>query len=222
MKLDTVFLNITGRIGLYPHVPEGRPEFRQGSNINARYSIILLKSILFQVVAISSSESLNGKEPEKLAFRWTYISLPAGLFVVSVILAAIFYGQIPAEAAYHFSGGEADRWVSRGGILAWTLVPQLVLLIIGAGLSAGVVWLGRRGDVYADGPMGRLMLAMGNMVALPQLILFFAMMDIFLYNAYEIHLMPLWIFALIVIVVGSVFLCVVLAQAIRQSRTSKD
>ena len=58
---------------------------------------------------------------------------------------------------------------------------------------------------------------MGNMVALPQIILTFAMLDIFFYNAYRIHLIPLWIFALIVMVLGSIFLGVFFIQAIKQS-----
>ena len=42
----------------------------------------------------------------------------------------------------------------------------------------------------------------GNMVALLQAIICFAMLDIFSYNAYQIHLMPLFVFVLIVMVGG--------------------
>ena len=59
---------------------------------------------------------------------------------------------------------------------------------------------------------------MGNMVTLPQIILIFAMLDIFLYNAYQVHLMPLWIFALMVMVLGGIVLGVMYLQAIRQVR----
>jgi len=59
---------------------------------------------------------------------------------------------------------------------------------------------------------------MGNMVALPQIILTFAMLDIFLYNAYQVHLIPLWVFALIVIIAGGVILGTFLIQALRQFR----
>ena len=36
----------------------------------------------------------------------------------------------------------------------------------------------------------RILLVMGNMIALPQIILFFAMLDIFSYNSYQIHILP--------------------------------
>ena len=60
---------------------------------------------------------------------------------------------------------------------------------------------------------------MGNMVALPQIILGFAMLDIFLYNAYQIDILPLWIFALIVLVLGGIILGVFfIILVIRQFR----
>jgi hypothetical protein len=53
------------------------------------------------------------------------------------------------------------------------------------------------------------------MVALPQIILGFAMLDIFSYNSYQIHLMPLWIFALIVMGLGGMALGIFFILAIR-------
>ena len=57
---------------------------------------------------------------------------------------------------------------------------------------------------------------MGNMVALPQIILSFAMLDIFSYNAYQTRIMPLWIFALIVMVLGGIVLGVFFFSVIRR------
>jgi uncharacterized membrane protein (DUF485 family) len=47
---------------------------------------------------------------------------------------------------------------------------------------------------------------MGNLMALPQIILLFAMLDIFLYNAYQIKLIPFWVIALVVMVLGGIIL----------------
>jgi len=63
-----------------------------------------------------------------------------------------------------------------------------------------------------------LLAIMGNMVALPQLILCFAMLDIFLYNAYQRHIMPLWVFALVVMGSGGIILGIFFVQAIQQAR----
>ncbi len=58
---------------------------------------------------------------------------------------------------------------------------------------------------------------MGNMVALPQIILCFAMLDIFSYNSYQIHIMPLWVFALIIMGLGGIILGVFFIRAIQQA-----
>ena len=58
--------------------------------------------------------------------------------------------------------------------------------------------------------------AMGNMLALPQAILFFAMLDIFSYNSYEIRILPLWVIALILMALGAVILSVFFIRTIRQ------
>jgi hypothetical protein len=66
-----------------------------------------------------------------------------------------------------------------------------------------------------------IVLLMGNMIALPQIILAFAMADIFVYNAYQIHLPPLWVFAIIVMVLGGVVIGVVFVRAMRQARSAR-
>jgi ABC-type polysaccharide/polyol phosphate export permease len=67
-----------------------------------------------------------------------------------------------------------------------------------------------------DTPINRMILVMGNMIALIQVILVFAAIDIFLYNVYEIKLIPLWIFALIVMALGGLVLGFLFVQTIRQ------
>jgi hypothetical protein len=64
----------------------------------------------------------------------------------------------------------------------------------------------------------RMLALMGNMLALPQIILGFATLQIFSYNCYQIYLMPLWTFALMVMGVGAVILAVFFTMAIRQIR----
>jgi hypothetical protein len=54
------------------------------------------------------------------------------------------------------------------------------------------------------------------MIALPQLVLAFAMLAIFSYNSYGIYLMPLWVFALIVMGLGGIILGAFFFLAIRQ------
>ena len=149
-------------------------------------------------------------------FRWIYIILPVAVLIISVILAAVFYHLLPGEVAYHFEDGSPDRWVGRGAIIAWMLAPQFVFVL----LAGAIVWLITKLSAFSrqtENPwIKRLLSLMGNMVALPQLILSFAMLDIFLYNSYKVHIMPLWVFALIVMVSGGIILGIFFIRAIRQ------
>jgi hypothetical protein len=154
----------------------------------------------------------------KITFRWIYIGLPAVILLLSIVLAACFYGLLPPEIAYHFQDGSPDSWMNRGAIIAWLVIPQFFLVFIGVAISGGTTILSRHSRQTENTQLRRALVIMGNMVALPQIILTFAMLDIFLYNAYQIHLMPLWVFALIVILLGSIILGIFFIQALRQVR----
>ncbi len=66
-----------------------------------------------------------------------------------------------------------------------------------------------------------LVVIMGNMVALPQVIIFYAMLDIFLYNIYAKALPALWAFGLLVLFAGAIIIMVVFFRAFAQSRNIK-
>jgi uncharacterized membrane protein len=175
------------------------------------------------VVTIIPTEPVNKTTSEKnITFRWTHIALPAAVLLISVILTACFYGLLPPEVAYHFEDGSPDQWMSRGAIIAWLVIPQFVLVILGLAISGGSAILGTRFVQTEKDPLSKVLLIMGNMVVLPQIILAFAMLDIFLYNAYRIHLMPLWIFALVVLVLGGIVLGIFFIQALRPFRGLPD
>ena len=155
-----------------------------------------------------------------LAFRWRYIVLPLILLLISVILVAIFYARLPFQVAYHFqSDGSPDRWLIQPLVVIWALLPQF-LLTLGAAIVTWVIsglatrFLDPESAVVKP---QRTMLIMGNMVAIPQLILDFAMLDIFSYNSYQTHLRPsVLVFALIVMVIGGVILGVYFIQTMKQ------
>jgi len=157
---------------------------------------------------------------ETLPFHWSYIILPLAILSLSLILTAYFYHQLSTEVAYHFKfDGSPDRWLSREMVTLWLLVPQL-LLALGAG---AIVWgitklgvLSRQSGSAGVKPETMLSL-MGNLVALPQIILCFAMLDIFSYNSYQMHIMPLWVFALIIMGLGGIILGIFFVLAIRRA-----
>ena len=157
---------------------------------------------------------------EAPAFRWRYIALPLVVLILTVAMVGYFYRLLPPEVAYHFqSDGSPDQWLSRSTIVLWALLPQFFLTILAGAITWGLTKLGSvSSDVAAImAKLGRLLLVMGNMVAIPQIILCFAMLDIFSYNSYQIHILPLWVFALIVMVVGAIVLTVFFFQTVRQA-----
>ena len=167
------------------------------------------------MVAINPAEREN-----KIRFRWTYIVLPVALFLLSLILAACFYPLLPDEIAYHFQNDSPDRWISRGAFIAWMVVPHVFFTLLSIAVVR-IVMLTSRYLPADDSPLKNLLPMMGNMIAMPQIVLTFAMLDFFLYNAYQIKLIPLWIFTLIVMVLGVIVLSVFLIRTIRQSRRRK-
>jgi uncharacterized membrane protein len=137
-------------------------------------------------------------------------------------LTAYFYHLMPAEVAVHFENGLPDSWLSPQMTIVLALIPQALLALIGLALA----WVTTR-MMARSWPEGTktnpaaIVAIMGNMVALPQIVLGFAMADIFVYNAYQVHLPALWIVALIIMVAGSVIIGVVFTRAIRRERAAK-
>jgi uncharacterized membrane protein len=137
-------------------------------------------------------------------------------------LTAYFYHLMPAEVAVHFENGLPDSWLSPQMTLVLALIPQALLTLVGLALA----WVTTRmmARSWPEGTKtnpGTIVAIMGNMVALPQIVLGFAMADIFVYNAYQVHLPALWIFALIIMVAGGVIIGVVFTRAIRRERAAK-
>jgi uncharacterized membrane protein len=166
------------------------------------------------VTAINPTDSGN-----IITFRWTYIVLPASILLVSLVLAAVFYSRLPEQVAYHFSGGLPDRWLGRAVFTGWTVAAQAILTL-SAFVLVGMVLLGARRWSVESPTMKGLLPVMGNMVALPQLIILFTMLHVFLYNSYEIRLISVLAFSLIVLALGGAVLVVLIVQAARQARRS--
>ena len=179
------------------------------------------------MVAIIPTESANKIISEKgVSFRWKYIILPSAILLLSIILTAYFYHLLPNEVAYHFKGDSPDKWMSRSAAIAWMLTPQLLSVLISASITWIIIKLSARFQQADSIVVRQLLLLMGNMAALPQAILGFAMLDIFSYNAYQTHIMPLWAFASIVMVSGGIVLGIyfllIMRRVLRLQRTTPD
>jgi len=138
----------------------------------------------------------------RLSFRWSYIIAPVVVFLISLILFAFFYHMLPAEVAVHFTmDGNPDNWLSPEMTGVTMLAPQLLFLLMALGIAWGVIRLDRRFSWSESGGVGtgRMVSFMGNILALPQLIILFAMLDILSYNSYQTHILPMWLFLIVVL-----------------------
>jgi amino acid transporter len=122
--------------------------------------------------------------------------------------------------AYRFQDTSSDKVLSRASFITWLIIPQLLLTLL-AFILVRVVLMSARYWPDEDAPIRKILPIMGNMVALPQVILTFALLQIFLYNAYQIELISIWVFALIIMIAGGIILGVVFFQAFHQSRRQR-
>lgn len=171
--------------------------------------------------AYTSQEPAQGAAKRAaVTFRWRYIMLPIAISLLFIVLAAVFYPRLPAEIGYHFKpDGTPDRWLSREIAMVLMLAPQLLLTLL-AGATTGVITkLGiLSGQTEGTGIEPQKILSrMGNVVALPQIVIGLVILDIFTYNAYQIHILPTWAF-LLILGVATVTLILILVFTIRKAR----
>jgi uncharacterized membrane protein len=161
-----------------------------------------------------------------VGFRWKHIILPAVILVLSIILAAVFYGRLPESVGWTFqSDGSPDRWANKGALVFWIIGLQVFFLLAASGIIKGIAAIYNRYTDSDSGPMnpGIMIGIMGNMLVVPQVIIFFAMIDIFSYNSYQTHFLPLWLNALIVLLAGGIILGIFFLRAGLQAwRVNKE
>jgi len=104
--------------------------------------------------------------------------------------------------------------------MLWVLAPQLFLTLLAIAISWGISKITSLFTWAADTWVKpeRVLLFMGNASALPQLILCFAMLDIFSYNSYQWHIMPMWLFLVIFLGLATITLVVLLTLTIAKAK----
>jgi hypothetical protein len=158
------------------------------------------------------------KVEKSIRFRWGYIALPLVVLFIAIVIIAIFYGRLPSDTAYRFSGGEAVSRVSRGAFLAWGLGLQFVFVLLALALTLLITATSRRIQISETALNQMVFRLIGNIIALPQIIIAYAMLDIILYNIYAKTLLSLWTFAIIVMFAGGVVLAIMFTRMFMQSR----
>ncbi len=168
---------------------------------------------------------MENKKDEKnetviLTFRWIYVGLPLTILLLMFLFIGIFSPQLSDEVAYRFNmNGAPENWVSRQIALLIAILPQVVFFITAIAITWGTLKAGRSiGQIAAALKPESLLTLMGNLVALPQMIFGFVMLDVFVYNLTSNHIMPIWLFALIIMIVGGIFLIIFFIKAFKRTR----
>ncbi len=143
-----------------------------------------------------------------LTFEWKYISLPLIIFIISIVIAAMFFFQLPEQVAYRFKAdGAVESWMGRTAITAVMLGLQLFIIATVILIIKTIVGFARAIEQTSPGfNPDRFMLLIGNIAALPQLVLAVIMFDIFSFNVLEKHVLSIWLIIIILAISGAVIL----------------
>ena len=153
-------------------------------------------------------------------FSWRQILLPLVVLLLTVIVVIALSGNLPEQVVYRFNtDGSPDSTVGRTGFLVIILTCQFLLTLMAGGITFGVAMLKvPLGDGASFVRPEKVVSFMGNVIGVPQFILFFVMLDIFSYNLYQIHVFPTWLFLLVVLGLATIALVVVFFYLISRAR----
>ncbi|MBI4294591.1 MAG: DUF1648 domain-containing protein [Chloroflexi bacterium] len=154
-----------------------------------------------RTLARLATEDKDKVKVERLPFRWRYVALPLALCLASLILVACFYPRLEgARLATHFSfSGQPDGWMGRSAFVAIMLAIQFGF----AGISLALVrWLSAwlRPGAPAQVSASASQWLLGNLLAVGQMVVLYAMADTFWYNLYQAHLLPVWLFIILAVI----------------------
>ncbi|TFG46626.1 MAG: hypothetical protein E4H31_01115 [Dehalococcoidia bacterium] len=156
-----------------------------------------------------------------LKFRLRYIILPLALLVLTIVIAAIFYGQLPSEVHYRFGldGDPSGNPVSKAALFGSLMAVQIVLLVIAyfTVRTIGSVQLFRDNINNFWFSPTRLLTIMGNMPTIIQLIMGYVLIDAIIYALQGNHLMPLWLFTVIALAGGGIVLIIYALPVVLQA-----
>lgn len=138
----------------------------------------------------------------------------------SIILGILAVLQLPPVVLYNLREGAAVNSITRAAFLFWTVAPQFLFMVV-ALVLVRLLMLTARYAPPGETPLLRLLPLMGNMVALPQIIIFIVLLQLFLDNAYDTGTIPVWIPAIVILAVGTIIIAVGFVRIIRRFRGRK-
>lgn len=136
---------------------------------------------------------------------WQSSLAPLVLLLLSAISSGMLYPSLPQDVVYRFSAsGLPEDEMSKAGAIGLMLGIQLLLFA----LAAGVGWIISRilHDTVSTPALKIVPAFMGNIVAVPQLVIVFLMANMFIFNIYGQAPMPPWIIVSVALGIGTITL----------------
>jgi uncharacterized membrane protein len=165
----------------------------------------------------------QGQTAARLPFKLKYIIAPLAFLVITIIVALVYYGKLPFQVPYHFDNvGAPDGWILPQFALMIGIGIQVIFVII----SFFIIQATRRMAALISAGESTIkpdtiVTVTGNIPAFLQLILLFLMADIFHNAVYYTHLLPMWVFLVIIIVLATIafiaFSVFIAVRALKQS-----
>jgi len=162
---------------------------------------------------------LSNNKADVKPFKWTYAVLPIAAATICIVLAIIYYGQLPQSTAVQFnSDGDPTKYSSP---LAATFICIGVACLIAVLSAWAARFIATREFLTDDARVlvkpQLLIPIVGNIPAVLSVVVVYIYWDICIYNTSGHHFVAMWIFALIVIAISFVILAVFLAPPLIKS-----
>jgi uncharacterized membrane protein len=157
------------------------------------------------------------KSENKSGIRWIYFIFPVVLLLLTVSIVVYYYGKLPDAVAWRLNSAGSPT-ISRSRIVLWAIVPQLLLTLLAVVITYGTTKISAAFSQAADTGinLGSILIIMSNMVVIPQLVLIFAMLNIFSYNSTQTRISFIWWISLAVIIASAVLLSIFFIRLIRK------
>ena len=160
--------------------------------------LFILPTLTLDWLSMEASPTYASRRA-RVPFRWVYVAPSAFLAVLCLGLGILFWQELPPGLmATHFNlVGDPTDFMTRNQMLAVAAGTSLLLLLINV-----VICVAMRAAPRALSPnvdQSRFLMFVSVTVAFGQGMIFYALLDTLWYGLYRVHLLPVWLPALVAV-----------------------